>query len=54
MDRKQSRLRRATIRRQNDGIAEQFSGPEVKGNEQQSWRRIRRAAAGRTLNRPGR
>jgi metal-responsive CopG/Arc/MetJ family transcriptional regulator len=39
--------------RQDDAMIEQFSGPDtVESSEQQSWRRIRRAAVSRKLNRP--
>jgi hypothetical protein len=41
--------------RQDDAMIDQFSGPEaVDGSEQQSWRRIRRAAVSRRLKRPAR
>lgn len=41
--------------RQDDAMIDQFSGPEgVSGSEQQSWRRIRRAAVSRRLKRPAR
>ncbi|MDQ6713067.1 MAG: hypothetical protein M3Z28_07740 [Candidatus Dormibacteraeota bacterium] len=41
--------------RQDDAMIEQFSVPEgVASEEQQSWRRIRRAAVSRRLKRPAR
>jgi metal-responsive CopG/Arc/MetJ family transcriptional regulator len=41
--------------RQDDAMIDQFSGPEaVDRSEQQSWRRIRRAAVSRRLKRPAR
>jgi metal-responsive CopG/Arc/MetJ family transcriptional regulator len=40
--------------RQEEAMIEQFSVTEPAENEQQSWQRIRRAAAGRKLKRPAR
>jgi metal-responsive CopG/Arc/MetJ family transcriptional regulator len=40
--------------RQQEAMIEQFSVTEPEENEQQSWQRIRRAAAGRKLKRPAR
>jgi hypothetical protein len=40
--------------RQQEAMIEQFSHTEPEENEQQSWQRIRRTAAGRKLKRPAR
>jgi metal-responsive CopG/Arc/MetJ family transcriptional regulator len=40
--------------RQQEAMIEQFSVTKPEENEQQSWQRIRRAAAGRKLKRPAR
>jgi len=55
MDRKQSLIRRATSRRQKEAMIDQFSDPQAaEGSELLDWRRIRRAAATRKLERPAR
>jgi hypothetical protein len=45
-----NRIRRAA--RQQAAMVEQFSEPGSKNSDQQSWQRIRRAAASRKLMRP--
>ncbi len=40
--------------RQDEAMIEQFSEAQPEKSEQQSWQRIRRAAAGRKLKRPAR
>lgn len=41
--------------RQDEAMTDQFSGPEpVESGERQTWRRVRRAAATRKLERPAR
>lgn len=50
----ESALQRWYTARQDEAMIEQFSGPESETDEQQSWQRIRRAAAERQLKRPAR